>query len=878
MNGIEYFKNYISVVRGSRVEIFNCYEREDVLLPLTQYNQITLNGTIHTSAANLQAALQPIIYSRSTLGGDEPELIYQNNIGKVINIGYLSGLNINEAIQLKINALTTEITPQDNPVFFVAYKTSPTGNQKLTYQFMGGKGTWGIGGMMINLSQLQQLSALSIIPDDITLDDKSKVVSLDNITQGQFLATANASVRDFTDTSKLHYLSYSLDNVLHVKRFIGEPGEYGGDEDLLSEGDFEDITNSDVKPIAVVPTLEEIISKDNVITTPLTTSDNNTGSKILYKGSGIDYESLDGFTTKIGYEQSSANVNYKIPAKAHDDTFAMKSDLDHVTAWLPIDVESLDQINSYTLAQHINNTLSFTVTDKDIPPLLYVFPLDNPNKAQIFQLVSIGKGIYGLDNIQLSPENLMPLSAIGTTFDDILKEGNVADRKKVTVIDTFDQGNGFEIVDPDMNQVSHLSSADYSLGGRQGVLSINNTTNSNRISIYSDFISFTVNNANTAIKPGNSIEGVTLTLPNTSGTLATTANVSGLTLTANQSASEVYLKNSDGDTLATLNVGFLNNEGTTFVYNPTTEKLELRNDQNVLLSEVPVSAFVSNMLSGADFNATTPSQLDFKDSEGNVVFSANYTINNIAGLQAAIANKISLGGDSFQGDMVIGSANASPFTLMAQGSQLLKMYADRISILGSTKIEHFNNLIFSMSLGQNNQAASITRMTTGNTRVLEIFNNHAQSTGDIIGYGASNIILAGVTKNGNIWGADAVQNNQYATLGQVINNIPTNYLRPAVNTPITKYNVWAGSQAQYEALSGYSDDCIYLISESPNPYFTNNTIITTGQSANGLNMLYPNAPIGFTVSCPNISGAPVAYVKTTSTGQWITQNIIILNP
>ena len=128
MNGIEYFKNYISVVRGDKVEIFNCYEREDVLLPLTQYNQITLNGTIYTSAANLQAALQPIIYSRSTLGGEEPELIYQNNIGKVINIGYLSGVNFNTSVLQKINALSTEITPQDNPVFFVAYKTSPTGN------------------------------------------------------------------------------------------------------------------------------------------------------------------------------------------------------------------------------------------------------------------------------------------------------------------------------------------------------------------------------------------------------------------------------------------------------------------------------------------------------------------------------------------------------------------------------------------------------------------------------------------------------------------------------------------------------------------------------------------------------------------------------
>ena len=541
---------------------------------------------------------------------------------------------------------------------------------------MGGKGTWGIGGTVVNLAQLQQLSTLSIIPDDITLDEKSKVISLNNITQGQFLTTANATIRDFTDTSKLHYLSYSLDDVLHVKRFIGQPGEYGGEGDLLSDSDFEDITNSNVKPIAVVPTLEEIISRDNIITSPITTADNNTGSKIEYKGSGIEYESLDGFKTKIGYESNTKNVEFKIPAKETDDVFAMQSDID------------------------------------------------------------------------------------------------------------------------------------------------------------------------------------------------------GLTLAANQSISEIYLKNNIGDTLATLNVGFLNNEGTTFVYNPVTEKLELRNDQNILLSEVPIGDFVSNMLSSGEFNATTPSKLDFKDSEGNVVFSVSYTINNVLGLQTVLENKISLGGDNFPGNMIIGSTNTSPFTLMAQGVQLLKMYGDRINILGSTKIEHPNSQVFSMTIGQNNVPATINRMTSGNTRVLEIFNNHAESTGDVIGFGSANIVLAGVTKNGNMWGVNATQNNEYATLGQVLSNIPENYIRPAVDTPIEKYNVWAGTKTQYETLIEYREDCIYLISESSNPYFINNITLTTNQTAASLNTLYPEAVVGFTVSCPNI---PMVYTKTTYAGQWMAQNISVLN-
>src|SRR5688572_10114093 len=105
-NGIEYLRNYVSVVRGDRIEIFNCYEQEDILLCLTHYNQVTLNGTIHISATNLHSALQDIIYSRSTLSGEDIEIIDQNNIGKVINLGYLTSSNLSVEIPQRINALS----------------------------------------------------------------------------------------------------------------------------------------------------------------------------------------------------------------------------------------------------------------------------------------------------------------------------------------------------------------------------------------------------------------------------------------------------------------------------------------------------------------------------------------------------------------------------------------------------------------------------------------------------------------------------------------------------------------------------------------------------------------------------------------------------
>src|SRR5690606_1552809 len=120
-----------------------------------------------------------------------------------------------------------------------------------------------------------------------------------------------------------HYLSYATNGTLYIKRFIGQPGEYGGAFTPLANEDFESITNSNVKPGAATPKLQDILEQSNVITTPIATFDNNTASKTTYKGSGIEYENTDGFVTKIEYQNNSNTVNYKIPAKSGDDTFAM---------------------------------------------------------------------------------------------------------------------------------------------------------------------------------------------------------------------------------------------------------------------------------------------------------------------------------------------------------------------------------------------------------------------------------------------------------------------------------------------------------------------------------------------------------------------------
>jgi hypothetical protein len=70
LNGIEYFKNYLSEVAGNKIRIYNAYDKCDVKLDWTSYGDIQLDGITFGSVGALQSALLPVIYTRLNLGTD----------------------------------------------------------------------------------------------------------------------------------------------------------------------------------------------------------------------------------------------------------------------------------------------------------------------------------------------------------------------------------------------------------------------------------------------------------------------------------------------------------------------------------------------------------------------------------------------------------------------------------------------------------------------------------------------------------------------------------------------------------------------------------------------------------------------------------------
>jgi len=127
LDGVSYFKNYISDVAGEQITIFNCYDRKDIKVDYTHYSEITLNGTVYGNVADLQTALLPVIYTRASLapsgGGVES----------------VSGVLLNNTDPLNpiVNGLIVDAYSQIKEIEFDGATVTDDGSGKVTVTVTG---------------------------------------------------------------------------------------------------------------------------------------------------------------------------------------------------------------------------------------------------------------------------------------------------------------------------------------------------------------------------------------------------------------------------------------------------------------------------------------------------------------------------------------------------------------------------------------------------------------------------------------------------------------------------------------------------------------------------------------------------------------------
>ena len=116
----------------------------------------------------------------------------------------------------------------------------------------------------------------------------------------------------------------------------------------------------------------------------------------------------------------------------------------------------------------------------------------------------------------------------------------------------------------------------------------------------------------------------------------------GRRLTANQATSTINLVDANGVVLDSLAVGFLNNEGTVLVFNPTSETIDMKNDAGEILSSIPISSFLTNI--GSNLNLVG-SSLQLRDTANAVMSTVVLTVDNVSNLQTILNNKLDKNGD-----------------------------------------------------------------------------------------------------------------------------------------------------------------------------------------------------------------------------------------
>lgn len=230
--------------------------------------------------------------------------IGQNNLGKVYGLS-LAGdgpIVLTDVLAL-LNAGTYNVEPFHAPVYFRVSRYNAGTYRTNIFNFLGGRGKWGLSGTAFTALNTMYLSTLPTTVSDILEED---IIALGAVADEEgFLAAANAEERDFTDDSQSYYFSYTIVDVLYIALFTSTNYQIYGGESFYQfvSGDFAVVTNSTV---TATPSYQETLSVNPLSTIPAI---HQTGPyKTTKAGDGIVVAYSDGleYEKEISFETTHA--------------------------------------------------------------------------------------------------------------------------------------------------------------------------------------------------------------------------------------------------------------------------------------------------------------------------------------------------------------------------------------------------------------------------------------------------------------------------------------------------------------------------------------------------------------------------------------------
>jgi hypothetical protein len=361
INGIQYFKNYISAVHGQRVEIFNCYERADVLLQLTHFSQVKVNGVAYTSAAALQSAMLPVIYTRDTLGTVGVQSQNNIDITKTVTIDAADTVT---SIVAKINQLAAFSISVTQSVWFVARSrratiaeffdptsfdtvstpiVQPAGvvltQRILKYKMLNkGVGTYGAGGTPLTVSDLELVYSNENAAADADADPETDVVTFvlaqgQSITQWLNARTPAMAIQPQDDGYTIFRGQDAAGTALSYL-WVGSPGTYGQGALQSAAADFQVLQESASE--TSVPTFQQTLQQNPVSLLPAVFQDDQTQTLLAVGGGVIKIKYPNNKTIYITGTPPDDDYEVNIPRLTQNDHFLLRSEVS--SRWVAVTV------------------------------------------------------------------------------------------------------------------------------------------------------------------------------------------------------------------------------------------------------------------------------------------------------------------------------------------------------------------------------------------------------------------------------------------------------------------------------------------------------------------------------------------------------------
>lgn len=195
LNGIQYLKNYLSRPYGNNIEIYNCYERKDVLVEKSHYTEFTVNGTTYSNTPALQVALLNILFSRNSLNNSTFPDATTVTKGKIQLAGDLSGI----AASPTVPALTTKL-PIEVP------SASGAVISFITDRIYGSTTIPVTGNITINLSEAKLGVTNLIIHNSATVPTLPTALKKLNGSQNYITSVNNYIYMTYLDVNNINYI------------------------------------------------------------------------------------------------------------------------------------------------------------------------------------------------------------------------------------------------------------------------------------------------------------------------------------------------------------------------------------------------------------------------------------------------------------------------------------------------------------------------------------------------------------------------------------------------------------------------------------------------------------------------------------------------